>query len=430
MSTASPELSRELAEWRERVESIAPTLRAHSAESVELRTLAPESVAALDQIEAFKLSGPREVGGLDAHPTTQLEAFTDLSRADISAGWCTMVQSMVAGLAGAHLQEGAVFDAAFGNGYPRFSGTANPEGTARPVDGGWLINGRWSYASGIRHCGWTLAGVKLLDEHGQVRLGANGRPLDTAMAIPTDLVEIEDSWHVTGLSGTGSPHYHAEDLFLPADHRMPFGGVEPRRGGPWFNIPMTTFLVVGVTASCIGLAEHALELFQDYAGRTRFSMGKALGTRTTIRHDYSVAGAWDCGGAGLCRRCADRRLGTASARRADHPRRRVAHPRDGLVGRRPMPRRRPLRLASARRVRQLRRPPHGPPAPRHASRLQPRDRLGDQLRTRRCTAFSAGLGTAMSRTSPERQQERSDWYRYEVDQHRMEHSAVRGVRRV
>ena len=289
MSTASPELSRELADWRERVESIAPTLRAHSAESVELRTLAPASVAALDQIEAFKLSGPREVGGLDAHPRTQLEAFTDLSRADISAGWCTMVQSMVAGLAGAHLQDGAVFDAAFADGYPKFSGTANPEGTAQPVDGGWLVNGRWSYASGIRHCGWTLAGVKLLDEHGQVRLGANGRPLDTAMAIPTDLVEIEDSWHVTGLSGTGSPHYHAEDLFLSADHRMPFGGVEPRRGGAWFNIPMTTFLVVGVTASCIGLAEHALELFQDYAGRTRFSMGKALGTRTTIRHDYSVA---------------------------------------------------------------------------------------------------------------------------------------------
>ena len=289
MNSISPELQRELAEWRERVESIAPTLSAHSAESVELRTLAPKSVAALDQIEAFKLSGPREVGGLDAHPTTQLEAFTDLSRADISAGWCTMVQSMVAGLAGAHLPDGAVFDAAFADGYPRFSGTANPEGTAQPVDGGWLVNGRWSYASGIRHCGWTLAGVKLLDEHGQVRLGPNGRPLDTAMAIPTDLVEIEDSWHVTGLSGTGSPHYHAEDLFLPADHRMPFGGVAPQRGGAWFNIPMTTFLVVGVTASCIGLAEHALELFQDYAGRTRFSMGKALGTRTTIRHDYSLA---------------------------------------------------------------------------------------------------------------------------------------------
>ena len=282
-------LKRELADWRERVESIAPTLRAHGPESVELRTLAPASVAALDEIEAFKLSGPREVGGLDAHPRTQLEAFTDLARADISAGWCTMVQSMVAGLAGAHLQQGAVFDTAFGDGYPRFSGTANPEGTAQPVEGGWLVNGRWSYASGIRHCGWTLAGVKLLDEQGQPRIGPNGRPIDTAMAIPTNLVEIEDSWHVTGLSGTGSPHYRAQDLLLTADHRMPFGGGDPVRGGAWFSIPMTTFLVVGVTASCIGLAEHALELFREYASLERFSTGKALGARTTIRHDYSVA---------------------------------------------------------------------------------------------------------------------------------------------
>ena len=100
MSKINNSLPHELVEWRERVEAIAPVLRAHSAESIELRTLAPASVAALEEIEAFKLSGPREVGGLNAHPTTQLEAFVELTRADVSAGWCTMVQSMVAGLAG------------------------------------------------------------------------------------------------------------------------------------------------------------------------------------------------------------------------------------------------------------------------------------------------------------------------------------------
>lgn len=52
---SSGDLRCELGDWRERVESIAPTLRAHSQESVELRTLAPASVAALDEIEAWKL---------------------------------------------------------------------------------------------------------------------------------------------------------------------------------------------------------------------------------------------------------------------------------------------------------------------------------------------------------------------------------------
>ena len=283
------QLKRELADWRERVESIAPTLRAHAAESVELRTLAPASVAALEQIEAFKLSGPREVGGLDAHPTTQLEAFVDLARADVSAGWCTMVQSMVAGLAGAHLREGEAFERAFGSSYPKFSGTTNPEGTAQPNDGGYRLNGRWSYASGIRHCEWVLGGVRLLDEQGQQRIADNGTPLWTAMAIPTQDIEIEDSWYVTGLQGSGSPHYRAHDLVLSADYEMPFGGAKPRRGGAWFDIPMTTFLVVGVAASCIGIAEQALDLFRDHSTRTRFSTGKALGLRTTVRHDFSVA---------------------------------------------------------------------------------------------------------------------------------------------
>ena len=282
-------LKRELADWRERVESIAPTLRANGAESVRLRTLAPASVAALEEIEAFKLSGPREVGGLDAHPTTQLEAFVDLARADVSAGWCTMVQSMVAGLVGAHLREGQAFDRAFGTSYPKFSGTTNPEGTAQPVDDGYRLNGRWSYASGIRHCDWVLGGVLLLDEQGQQRTAENGAPLWTAMAIPTDEIEIEDSWHVTGLQGTGSPHYRAHDLVLSADHEMPFGGAPPRRGGAWHDIPMTTFLVVGVAASCIGIAEQALDLFREHSTRVRFSTGRALGLRSSVRHDFSVA---------------------------------------------------------------------------------------------------------------------------------------------
>ena len=283
------QLKSELADWRERVESIAPTLSAHSAESVELRTLAPASVAALEEIEAFKLSGPREVGGLNAHPTTQLEAFVELTRADVSAGWCTMVQSMVAGLAGAHLREGEAFDRAFASSYPTFSGTTNPQGTAQPCDGGYRLNGRWSYASGIQHCDWVLGGVLLLDEQGQQRTAENGAPLWTAMAIPTDTIEIEDSWHVTGLQGTGSPHYRAHDLLLSDDHEMPFGGAAPRRGGRWFDIPMTTFLVVGVAASCIGIAEQALDLFREHSTRTRFSTGKALGLRSTVRHDFSVA---------------------------------------------------------------------------------------------------------------------------------------------
>ena len=152
-------LKRELADWRERVESIAPTLRANGAESVRLRTLAPASVAALEEIEAFKLSGPREVGGLDAHPTTQLEAFVDLARADVSAGWCTMVQSMVAGLAGAHLREGEAFDRAFGTSYPKFSGTTNPEGPRSPSTMGTdsMVAGRMPAASATATGCWAAS---------------------------------------------------------------------------------------------------------------------------------------------------------------------------------------------------------------------------------------------------------------------------------
>ncbi len=53
------------------------------------------------------------------------------------------------------------------------------------------------------------------------------------MTIPTREIGIEDSWHVTGLQGTGSPHYRAHDLVLSAAYEMPFGRTAPRRGGAW-----------------------------------------------------------------------------------------------------------------------------------------------------------------------------------------------------
>ena len=289
MSRTSPELQRERADWIERAESVHQTLTDHAAESIELRTLAQASVDALDGIGAFAISGPEAVGGLAAHPSTQVDVFAELSRADVGAGWCAMIQAVTAGLVGAHLSDGEPLDAVFGPGYPKVAGTANPQGTAEPSRGGYRLNGRWSFASGIRHCGWVLAGIRLLDEQGQPRLAENGAPLTTAGVVSTGELEIEDSWHVMGLQSTGSSHYRIHDLFLPEDYEMPFGGPNPRRGSAWFDVPTITFLAPGHAGVPLGAAAAALDIVRDTATRVRFGTTSSLGSCAKIQHDFSVA---------------------------------------------------------------------------------------------------------------------------------------------
>lgn len=41
-----------------------------------------------------------------------------------------------------------------------------PQGVAKPVDGGYLFNGRWQFSSGTDHCDWIILGAMLGDEKG------------------------------------------------------------------------------------------------------------------------------------------------------------------------------------------------------------------------------------------------------------------------
>ncbi len=288
MSRTSSLRRKERRDWLERAEALHTVLADHAAESIRLRTLAPASVDALEQSGVFALSGAREVGGHALHPATQMEVFAELARADVSAGWCAMIQSMTTGLVSAHLSDDAL-DAVFGPSYPRVAGTANPEGEARRCDGGQRLNGRWSFASGIRHCGWLLAGARQLDRDGQPLTTAAGAPRVHAVLAPTDALEIEDSWHVMGLQGTGSSHYRMRDVFIPEAFELPFGGPNPRRGSAWFDLPTISFLCPGHAGVPLGAAQRALELLRDAAARTRFGATGPIAERGAFQRDYGIA---------------------------------------------------------------------------------------------------------------------------------------------
>ena len=88
-------------------------------------------------------------------------------------------------------------------------GSVQPDRHDHPAPGGYRVTGRWGFVSSCQHADWIYVNSVEGIEDGVPRL---------RMAVfPPDEVEIEDTWDVSGLSGTGSHHVHLDDAAVPAD---------------------------------------------------------------------------------------------------------------------------------------------------------------------------------------------------------------------
>ena len=284
MSRTSPERRRERDDWLQRAEALRPLIFEHAPQSTSLRTTAPPIVEAFDDSGLFAMAAPHEVGGRDVHPATQVEVFETLAGADVSSGWVAMIQAETAGMVGAHIPDGPGLEAVFGAAFPRVAGTANPEGKLVETEQGPLLEGRWSFASGIRHCNWVLANALI---------PADGPPLRIAgCVLPIGTVEIEDTWRVMGLEGTGSCHYRTTaPTPVSADFITGFGGTGAHRGGAWHDLPTIAFLSPGHTGIALGAARRALDLIADHANRVRFGAAAPIVDRGAFQRDYAQATA-------------------------------------------------------------------------------------------------------------------------------------------
>ena len=279
MSRSSAARQRERSEWVERAEAVAPRLSECADASRELRNLAPAAVAALEEAGIFRMDAPREVGGFDLHPGTQVELLELLSAADLSGGWISMIHSIASGAVGAHLPDPRAIEDIFGAGYPRVAGTANPEGRTRLLsDGNYQLDGRWSFASGILHSQWVVCSTLLVE--------ADAPPRPLTCIVEQERLVVEDSWYTIGLEGSGSCHFRAEGLIIQPQYTMSTDR-QISRGGGWFDAPGLAFLSTGHTGVALGAGKRALELLNsDLSSRTRFGADAAIADRPAFQRDY------------------------------------------------------------------------------------------------------------------------------------------------
>ncbi len=252
----------------EAVERIGPTLQASGPKSEELTTLAPEAVQALREAGMFRLKLPAAVGGAEADPLTEMLVLEAIAYHDFTSAWCTMVGTTGIASLGAFLPQ-AGLDIVFANGQiPTASISFFPAGRAVREPGGYQLNGRWRFNSGIRHSEWVVGGT--IVEGTEAENG--GRPIVMFSAMPAKGVTLYDNWGgVVGLRGTGSVDCSVENYHLPEHFTFVWDLLtpKPRRGGPSYLLPPFSYVAKEHGSVAIGAARRALDELIKIATTTR-----------------------------------------------------------------------------------------------------------------------------------------------------------------
>jgi alkylation response protein AidB-like acyl-CoA dehydrogenase len=147
-----------------------------------------------------------------------------------------------------------------------------------------LLNGSWSFGSGIGHSEYVAAGFLPLD-NGEMRWISEGLPEMQVAVLPRDQISFNDGWHVQGLKGTGSYDYSVTDVFVPQRRTFELFARQPHRGtSPATRMGLMPVTAAGHASWALGVAKSMLDDVQELAA-TKFRMSDmaSLASRPTFQ---------------------------------------------------------------------------------------------------------------------------------------------------
>jgi alkylation response protein AidB-like acyl-CoA dehydrogenase len=245
----------------ERAKDLLPLIDANAEYADEEGELAPAVVEAFHRDGMFTMWVPKDLGGSELSPLESLDVLAITSYGDASAGWVQMAACLSIGTGAAYLGDSAVKEMFTEDGYPVIAGQGTRPGTAKPTEGGYLVSGSWSFASGLKH-GSHIHTLAIIETTGEPRI----------FVVPVEKAELLwDSWDVMGLRGTGSIDYHIHDAFVPEEYSHFAFTTEPKRGGDLYRIGIIAFAEICHSGWAIGVGRRLLdelaELVRSKTGR-------------------------------------------------------------------------------------------------------------------------------------------------------------------
>jgi len=248
----------------EQLVSLRPWLRGMQMEAERQRRIPQETVERLNAAGVYSLTTPPRFFGADFEARDLFRIYEALGAGCGATAW-TVWASTGGNMWSAAFADDVVkrvYDEPWvGNRTCAVGGsTRRLSGSARQVDGGWMVRGTWPFATGSVHASHAYLAV-FCDEIDDTNVGM--------VLIPKASYTLRNDWDAMGLAATGSGTIVIdEELFVPDERfssprilldrlaALKKKGLGLRPGG------LGRSIMVG-TGNAIGMAEYALELFLE-----------------------------------------------------------------------------------------------------------------------------------------------------------------------
>lgn len=244
--------------WADWADSFAVRLMERAQEAERQRTVLPESFAEAEKAGFFGMIAPVGAGGQGLGFGTFVDVVRRMAQGCPSSAWSLSFLSLHAWMLakfGAEAQAEFYKDGKM----PLCPAPLAPTGFAEKVEGGYRVNGRWEWATGVNHSDWVLV---------------NALEKDTMMprfcAFRIGDVEVEDVWHVSGMAATGSHAVRVTDKIVPEYLTLPAmqmaAGASPGDAlhpDSTLTFPLRAGLALVAATPALGAAEGALKAFLE-----------------------------------------------------------------------------------------------------------------------------------------------------------------------
>ncbi len=236
------------------VRDLRPLIEGEAPEIERAHRITPRVIEALREAGVYRMLTPRAYGGSQLTLWEFAEVMEAIAEADASTAWTVGQNSGICRLAAYLPPEGA--QEIFGDPATILS-WGNGPGTARKVDGGYVISFQATYSSGMHHATWLgTQDCDTYDADGNLVLDRFGQKLRGTCFFRPEDVTVREIWQVSGLKGTGTDCYSVTDLFVP-EHR--FAYELPVITEPLYLYNTTNIFATGFAAVALGLGRATLD---------------------------------------------------------------------------------------------------------------------------------------------------------------------------
>lgn len=238
------------AEWVE-------TIRNHAAEAEALGMLHPAQLNLVYEKQWFNLLGPAVYGGVQT-PLPQLVKLEEaLSWADGSLGWVVTL-CCGAGWFGGFLEANLATDV-FNDPKACLAGSGAATGTATMSGDGFIINGKWKYASGVHHATYITVNCVIMQGANAMLDNAGNEQILPFILNRKDVMLIS-GWKYIGMVATGSDAYEVKDLYVDQSRCFKIDPGAAIITDKLYTYPFMQLAEATLAANLSGMAMHFIDL--------------------------------------------------------------------------------------------------------------------------------------------------------------------------